>query len=232
MSERPTLLLIHGAWHGAWAWNASRELLEERGWRVSTVDLPTVHAADPTGLSLSDDAAAVAEAIDAITGSVVVIAHSYGGVPTTQAAAAESVEHIVYVSAFALDVGESLLAAVGGEAPSWWDVRGSLVSAGTPQETPTDLFFHDVDPPAAAAAVAQLRPQSRLAFEESLTVAAWHSKPSTFIVTEQDRIFAPEAQEALATRAGSRIVRMDTSHSPFLSQPKEFVDAIEEAIGR
>jgi len=232
MSERPTLLLVHGAWHGAWAWNASRKLLEERGWRVSTVDLPTVHATDPTGLSLRDDAAAVADAIDAIKGSVVVVAHSYGGMPTTQAATAESVEQIVYISAFALDVGESLLAAVGGEAPSWWDVRGSLVTAGTPEETPFDLFFHDVDSPTADTAVARLRPQSRLAFEESLTVAAWHSKPSTFIITEQDRIFAPEVQESLATRAGSRIVRMDTSHSPFLSQPKEFVDAIEAAVGR
>lgn len=230
MSERPTLLLVHGAWHGAWAWDTARGILQERGWRVETVELPTVNADDPVGLHLVDDATAVADAIAAIEGPVAVIAHSYGGVPTSQGATADNVTTIVYVAAFALDAGESLLAAVGGEAPSWWNVAGPLVTAGTEQEPPVSLFFHDVDPVVAADAVARLRPQSRLAFEEPLTRAAWHDKPSTFIIAEQDAIVPPSAQEALAARAGSRVVRMDTSHSPFLSQPERFVDEIEAAL--
>ncbi|RKT36133.1 pimeloyl-ACP methyl ester carboxylesterase [Microbacterium sp. AG1240] len=229
MSEKPTLLLVHGAWHGAWAWNPVASILENRGWAVERIDLPTVHAADPVGLHLADDADAITAAIAAIDGPVVVVAHSYGGVPTTQAATADNVQHIVYVAAFALDEGESLLGAVGGVAPSWWVVDGPLATAGTDDEPPASIFFADVDADAAAAASARLKPQSVLAFQEPLTEVAWRTKPSTYIVTEQDAIFPVPAQEGLAARAGSTVRRLDTSHSPFLSQPEAVADIIEEA---
>ena len=229
MSEKPTLLLVHGAWHGAWAWDPLAAILEHRGWTVERIDLPTVHAASPEGLHLSDDADSVSAAIAAIDGPVVVVAHSYGGVPTTQAATAENVQHIVYIAAFVLDEGESLLAAVGGVAPSWWVVEGPLATAGTDEEPPVSLFFADVEADAATAAAARLKPQSVLAFQEPLTTVAWRAKPSTFIVTEQDAIFPVPAQEALAARAGSTVRRLDTSHSPFLSQPAAVADIIEEA---
>lgn len=231
MSERPTLLLVHGAWHGAWAWEPLAAILEGRGWSVETIDLPTVHAEHPAGLHLSDDADAVAQAIDAIPGPVVVIAHSYGGVPTTQAAVADNVQHIVYIAAFALDEGESLIGAVGGVAPSWWVIDGPLATAGTAAEPALGLFFADVEPAAAAAAVSQLKAQSVLAFQEPLTRAAWRTKPSTYIVTGQDAIFPVPAQEGLAARAGSTVRRVDASHSPFLSQPEAVADLIEEAAG-
>ena len=82
---------------------------------------------------LYDDAAAVREAIDAIDGPVTVVAHSYGGIVATEGAA--GVEHIVYVAAFMLDVGESLYAAVGGQAPDWWELSddGSLMHAVAPR---------------------------------------------------------------------------------------------------
>ncbi|GAA3773350.1 alpha/beta hydrolase [Microbacterium kribbense] len=229
MSAQPTLLLVHGAWHGAWCWAPLKGILEARGWTVETVDLPTVHADDIVGLHLADDADAVAQAIAAIDGPVVVVAHSYGGVPTTQAARADNVQHIVYLAAFALDVGESLLGAVGGVAPSWWVVDGPLATAGTDAEPAASLFYGDLDAAAAAAAVAQLKPQSVLAFQEPLTEAAWHSKPTTFLVTGKDAIFPPEAQEGLAARAGSSVQHLATSHSPFLSQPEAVADIIEEA---
>lgn len=231
MSERPTILLVHGAWHGSWAWKPLAEILEARGWRVESVDLPTVHALEPAGLRLADDALAVSEAIDAINGPVVVVAHSYGGVPTTQAALADNVHHIVYIAAFVLDEGESLLAAVGGVAPSWWVVDGPLATAGTREEPAESLFFADLNPDAAAAAVARLKAQSVLAFQDPLTEVAWRTKPSTYIVTGQDAVFPPPAQEALAARASSTIRRLDTSHSPFLSQPEAVADIIEEAMG-
>lgn len=229
MSERPTLLLVHGAWHGSWAWEPLTAVLENRGWAVETVDLPTVHAADPIGLHVTDDADAIADAIAAIDGPVVVVAHSYGGVPTTQGALAENVQHIVYIAAFVLDEGESLLGAVGGVAPSWWVIDGPLATAGTVEEPPASLFFGDVDPDVAAAAVARLKAQSVLAFQEPITAVAWRTKPSTFIVTEQDAVYPVPAQEALAARAGSTVRRLDTSHSPFLSQPEAVADIIEEA---
>jgi pimeloyl-ACP methyl ester carboxylesterase len=141
------------------------------------------------------------------------------------------VQHIVYIAAFVLDEGESLLGAVGGVAPSWWVVDGPLATAGSAEEPAVSLFFADVDPDTAAAAVSQLKPQSVLAFQEPLTKVAWRTNPSTYIVTGRDAIFPPPAQEALAARAGSVIRRLDTSHSPFLSQPEAVADIIEEAAG-
>src|SRR5262245_57894474 len=101
---RPTLLFVHGAWHGSWCWEPVRQILSERGWTTAAVDLPTVHAPDKAALGMAADADAVRAAIDAIDGDVVVAAHSYGGVPTTQGADADNVTHIVYISAFVLDI--------------------------------------------------------------------------------------------------------------------------------
>lgn len=136
MSETPAILLVHGAWHGAWCWDAVRDILESRGRTVHTIDLPTVHAPNKAELDLADDARAVRAAVDAIAGPVVVVAHSYGGVPTTQGlAGASNVAHIVYIAAFALDAGESLLGAVGGVPPTWWMVDGPLTTAGCSSTT-------------------------------------------------------------------------------------------------
>src|SRR5690606_16972926 len=104
--SNPTLLFVHGAWHGAWCWEPAASRLPEQGWRVQTVDLPTVHAPNKAELGMFDDAEAVSEAIEAIDGPVVVVAHSYGGVPTTQGADLPNVQHVVYVAAFALSEGQ------------------------------------------------------------------------------------------------------------------------------
>jgi len=231
MSVRPTLLLVHGAWHGAWCWDELIRVLTERGWEARAIDLPTVHAPHKETLGMQDDADAVRAAIDAVAGPVVVVAHSYGGVPVTQGAHASNVQHIVYVAAFALDEGESLLAAVGGVEPDWWHVDGLLATAGDELRPPRELFFADVAPDVAAAASARLLPQAVRSFRDTVTSVAWRNTPTTYVITEQDGIFPLPAQEALAARSGSAAPRLDTSHSPFLSQPDALADIIEIAAG-
>lgn len=226
---RPTLLFVHGAWHGAWCWAPLRQLLEERGWTTAAVDLPTVHAADKAALGMAADADAVGAAVAAVGGDVVVVAHSYGGVPTTQGAVADNVAHIVYISAFVLDEGESLLSGVGGVQPDWWNVNGGIAAAGTDAHRPQDLFYGDLPPAAADAATAQLTTQSVRAYLDEVTATAWRGRPTTYVITERDAIFPPEAQAALAARAGSAAVRLATSHSPFLSQPAAVASIIERA---
>jgi len=230
---RPTLLFVHGAWHGSWCWEPVRQLLEKRGWGTAAVDLPTVHAPDKAALGMAADADAVRAAIDAIAGDVVVVAHSYGGVPTTQGADAGNVTHIVYISAFVLDTGESLFAAVGGVQPDWWDVGDDgLAMAGTDAHPAQGLFYADLAAAEADAAVAQLTTQSVRAYHDTVTSTAWRGRPTTYVITEQDAIFPVAAQEALAARAGSNGVRLATSHSPFLSQPAAVADIIERAAGQ
>jgi pimeloyl-ACP methyl ester carboxylesterase len=220
----PTLLLVHGAWHGSWCWEPVRTRLTARGWRVETVDLPSVApAAGRPGLH--DDARAVRAALDAIDGQAVVVAHSYGGAPVSEGAVgASNVAHLVYVTAFQLDEGESLLSAVGGQPPSWWKVDGDLFTPLTPHE----IFYGDVEPDVAAAAVGRLRPQSYSVASDQLTGAAWKTVPSTYVVCENDNAIPVFAQEAMAQRAG-HVERLPASHSPFLSHPAELTALIEAA---
>jgi pimeloyl-ACP methyl ester carboxylesterase len=226
----PTILLVHGAWHGAWCWDAVIPLLEARGRTVQAIDLPTVHAPNKAELALADDVQAVTDAVAAIDGPLVVVAHSYGGVPTTQAlVGAANVQHIVYIAAFALDAGESLLGAVGGVPPTWWMVDGPLTTAGNAAEPAEGLFFNDLPADVAAANVARLTSQATKPFGEEITQAAWATIPSTYILTERDAIFPVFAQEALSGRAGSTVHRFDTGHSPFLSQPQATADIIAAA---
>ena len=105
MAERSTVVLVHGAWHGAWCWDEVAARLRADGAPVVAVDLPSV----ASGGDMYDDARSVRETIAAAGGETVVVGHSYGGVVITEAAAgAEGVRHLVYLAAFMLDEGESL----------------------------------------------------------------------------------------------------------------------------
>src|SRR5690348_13899010 len=135
---QPALLLVHGAWLGAWTWDKVRAELSARGWEVHTVDLPSVADVGGPRFGLHDDAAVVAQRIKDIARPVVVVAHSYGGTVATQAAAGlTNVRHILYVCAFPLDVGESLF-ALTGNLP-WWKIDGDTVTVLGADE----LFFRD-----------------------------------------------------------------------------------------
>ncbi|MEV7690325.1 alpha/beta fold hydrolase [Streptomyces bungoensis] len=211
-TTRPTLLLVHGAWHGSWCWERLTPVLDADGWTTRTVDLPS--AGSEAGVR--DDARVVLEALARTAGPVVVVAHSYGGVPATQAVAeAANVSHVVYLAAYQLDVGESLLSHHGAPAPA--DPGGFQAVP----DHPVPLFYADAPAADAQAAAARLVPQSTKSFSDTLTAAGWHTVPSTYVVCEQDQALPPGDQERLAVRSGS-VHRIASGHSPFLSMPEEF----------
>jgi len=220
-----TLLLVHGAWHGSWCWSALLPELE--GIDVRTVELPSSGSDADTVAGLDEDVAVVRAALDDIDGPVVVAAHSYGGIPVSEAvSAADDVRDLVYVCAFMLDAGESLLAAIGGEAPPWWEEDAGAIAV----RTPVEIFYADVDPAVAADSTSRLALQSRASFEQPLRRAAWHDAPSTYVVCTQDAAIPPPAQEAMSQRAG-RVERMDTSHSPFLAEPAGLAAILRDRVG-
>lgn len=228
MSTPPVLLLVHGAWHGPWCW---RQLIDE----LPDVDVRTVALPSSGGFpgalgDLRDDAAAVAEAVAAVDGPVVVVAHSYGGAPVTEAlGSADNVRRLVYLCAFQMEAGDSLLSSVGGTPPPWWEVHeeeGYIVPL-----TPEQVFYGDVEPELRRRAVARIGLQSLAAFSQPLTRAAWHTLPSTYIVCAADRAIPPAAQEAMSTRAQA-VRRLETSHSPFLSRPAELAALLREELAR
>jgi pimeloyl-ACP methyl ester carboxylesterase len=226
--ESPTVVLVHGAWHGPWAWNEVERRLADEGIDVLTVDLPSVGEDSDADADLDDDAAAVRAVIDSVDGPVVVVAHSYGGAPTTQGAAgADNVEHIVYLTAFMLDEGESLFGLVGGVAPDWWLVADDGESLMP--DRPDEIFFNDVSEDATRAAVQQLAPQSMAAVKSPVTAVAWRDVPTTYVICDRDNAIPVPAQEMLAGRADN-VTRLDASHSPFLSQPDAVVGVIRGVL--
>lgn len=225
MPENPTLLLVHGAWHGSWCWDSLLPHLD--GLDVRTVDLPSAGDGRSEPAGLHADAAVVRAAATAISGPVVVCGHSYGGAVVSQAVAGlDNVAHIVFLCAFVLAKGESVASIGGGTPPSWWDIRadGYVVPLN-----PGQVFYQDVSAADTTASIARLRPQSMTAFTDVLTEAAWESVPSTYVVCTEDEAIPPFAQRQMAARAGT-VRELDTSHSPFLSRPELVAGLLFQAV--
>lgn len=214
----PTLVLVHGAWHRTSVWRLLLDQLPDIN--VQTVQLPSSAPVPVQQLGdMYDDARAIRAAVEAIEGPVMVCAHSYGGVPTSQAVEdLPQVRRLVFLNSFLLDVGESMLANAGGGYPPQWGVheQDGFIEACHPERA----LYNDLPPERAAAAVAELGPQSLRAMVQPLTKAAWRSIPSTYVLGERDATIPPAMSKLFAGRADT-VVRLDTSHSPFLSQPRE-----------
>lgn len=223
----PTVVLVHGAWHGPWAWDKVVPLLAEQGLEARTVDLPSSGPdVDELG-GLADDVATITAILDGIPGPKVLVGHSYGGLPITEAAAGrDDVVHLVYVCAFLLDVGVSLLDAAGGEPMSWWRVSADGRSI-TP-DGPESVFYDDCDPQETAAAVARLTPQSMSSCTTPLRVTAWATIPSTYVVADRDPALPVAVQEMMAAGKAGQLRHIDSAHSPFFSRPRELVTIIAD----
>jgi pimeloyl-ACP methyl ester carboxylesterase len=224
-----SLLIVPGAWHKPGHLNLLADEFPDTV--VRTVAL-TSTGDDPSALGdMHSDAALIKSAAAAIDGPVVVVTHSYGAIPATQAlAGAGNVTRIVYLAAFQLDVGESLLSSIGGAPAPWWNVRGHDGIGGYIEViNPLDVFFGDVDPELARQAASQLGYQSYTATTQELTEVAWRAIPSTYIICENDKALPPFAQELFARRAG-RVKRLSSAHSPFLSQPAALAKLLKDEL--
>ncbi|OJF11003.1 alpha/beta fold hydrolase [Couchioplanes caeruleus] len=221
----PVLVLVHGAWHGAWCWDHLIAELTGRGWpNPAVVDLPSATGDSDAGLY--DDARAVRQHLARFDEPVVVLAHSYGGMPVTEAAAdVPNVRQLVYLSAHMLDEGESLVSPIGGP---WYPPENRSIA---PPENPRELFYHDVPAEIADDAASRLRPQSARSFEEPLTRAAWKSIRSAYIVCDQDRVFPEGLADKLAPKA-DLVRRLPGSHSPFLARPATLADTLEDVVSQ
>ncbi|MET7694661.1 alpha/beta hydrolase [Streptomyces sp. NPDC005483] len=224
-TRAPHFLLVHGAWHGSWCWRELQDLLTQRGWTSHTVDLPSVVPEGAEGRlpGLLDDARVVREAIDALEAPLVVVGHSYGGAPVTQAAVgAANVAHLVYVSAFALDEGESLMTCFG-EQPDLSTVEGVIPV----RENPETTLYNDVPDDKRDAALARLLPQSALSFAEPVNRAAWKALPSSYVLCDDDQSLPPSYQEPFAQRTGTTY-HLPSGHTPLLSMPDKLADLLDE----
>jgi pimeloyl-ACP methyl ester carboxylesterase len=216
-----TVVLVHGAFADGSSWEKVIPLLQAKGLKVVAVQNPLT--------SLGDDVAATKRAIDSQMGPVILVGHSWGGVVITEAGNEPRVAALVYVAAFAPDAGESVSdAAKGTPAPPGSasirpDAAGflSLTPEGVAQNFAQDL-------PAAETKVMAVTqgPIAAKAFDEKVTTAAWKTKPSWFVVSEQDRMIQPDLERAMAKKINAKVTSLPSSHVAMLSHPKEVADVI------
>jgi len=239
-SNLATVVLVHGAWHGAWCWERVVGPLRDAGVDVVTPNLPG-HGGDPGPLAdLHGDAKRVRDVLDSLDAPVVLLGHSYGGAVITEAGDHPAVAHLVYLCAFALGEGETV--ATGGAndpdtAAISQEGRLDPVASFVPNADGTAVtvtrdgaiaaLYNDCDAESIEWALARLGPQPLITFQQAPVALAWRSKPSTYAVCAQDEAIHPELQRVMARRC-STSVEWPTGHSPFLCRPELVVDLLRE----
>jgi len=219
-----TIVLVHGAWADGSSWNRVIPVLLDK-------DLPVIAAQLPL-TSIEDDLAATNRIVVDIAGPIVLVGHSWGGMAITQAGTNPKVAGLVYVSAFAPDVGESGSDLIGAHLTPPALSTVITDSEGFVYQT-ADGMLNNIAPdiPAAEARILAVT-QGRLAgkaFGQTVTAIAWRTKPSWYIVTTDDRVVSAELQAALAKRMEARTTLLHSSHMSLLSHPNEVAAVIEEA---
>jgi pimeloyl-ACP methyl ester carboxylesterase len=224
-SSYPTVVLVHGAFADASGFAGIIRELQTAGVEVQAPPVPL--------RGVAFDADTVAAHVAAIDGPVVLVGHSYGGAVITQASDhLDNVVGLVYLAAFGLDVGES--------ADSSQAVPGPSLLANNARVTPYDAlgaasgpdlfidpakfretFCADVPAELAAVMAASQRPIATTALSEKCTSAGWKSKPTSYLISAQDRTINPDSQRFMAGRMGGRIETIDASHCALISRPVE-----------
>ncbi|MFS8198515.1 alpha/beta fold hydrolase [Streptomyces sp. CWNU-52B] len=226
------VVFVHGACvrDGSWWWHRTAGLLAARGVSSVAPALPSCGEAGPpggvAGPGLPEDVAAVRRVLRTGDEPTVVVAHSYGGIVTAEAAAGiGSVRHLVLVSSYLPEVGQSLSEfGDGGPAP-FLDVDPEAGTFGVRPELLVDTFLQDCDSEVRAQAADHLARQSVHVTGQPVGAAAWRQVPSTYVVCAQDRGTPPRSQREFARRAGD-VVEVDAGHHPFLSRPEVVRDLL------
>jgi pimeloyl-ACP methyl ester carboxylesterase len=221
------IVLVHGAFADGSSWNPVIRILQDHGYNATAVQIPLT--------SLADDVAATKRALARQTGPVILVGHSWGGVVITEAGMDANVVGLVYVAAFAPDVGE-VVGDLGKSYPPPEALAAPIVDAHGFMTLSSDAIAKHFawDLPAADARVlaATQGPINASAFAAKVSGAAWKTKPSWFIVGQKDQAIAPDLERFHAKRMHATTTELDTSHVPMLSKPDEVAAVIMDAAAK
>ena len=227
------LIFVHGALvrDGDWWWHRTAELLERRtGVRSRSVALPScgeIAGAEMAG-GLVADAAALRAQLDSVD-SAIVVGHSYGGTVIAEAGRHPAIAHLLYVSSYLPDIGQSQGAIMSGESDpvSIGDNGdGTLGVSGYDSASFAARFLQDADPAAQEEAWERVTTQAASAFITPTTAEGWDGVDSTYLVCADDRSTSIELQRFHAGRA-TRSVELPTGHHPFITRPDLVVQQLE-----
>ncbi|VVE57655.1 alpha/beta fold hydrolase [Pandoraea anhela] len=215
------VVLVHGAFADGSSWAKVIPLLQQKGLHVTSVQNPLT--------SLTDDVAAATRAIHRQKGPVILVGHSWAGSVITQAGNDDQVKALVYVAAFAPDSGQSSNEMKKDVPAPAWAAEIHKDSAGyltLSDKAIAEEFAQDVTPDEARWLAATQGPWYSGCVTEKIEHAAWHEKPSWYVLTTKDHVVPPELQARLAKQMGAKVFSLETSHVPMVSQPDEVAAAI------
>ncbi len=222
---KPTVVLVHGAWGDGSGWSRVIPLLTERGIRVYAVQNPTT--------SLAADVAATNHILDVADGPVVLVGHSWGGTVITEAGHHPKVAALVYVAAFAPDIGQSTgdqVAAyptppglseisLDSQGGYWMSLNGWINCVAQDLPEAEARLLHALQPPLGATT-----------FSDKVTSAAWAERPNWYVVSSEDKAVSVELQHALSKTLMARTTELASSHMSILSHPQAVADVILDAV--
>lgn len=217
------VVLVHGAFADGSGWRGVYDQLTQRGYRVTIVQNPLT--------SLADDVAATHRALERQDGPAILVGHSWGGTVITEAGVHPKVAGLVYVSAFAPDVGEDTAQQYVGFAAS----PDFVIDPATDGFGFVSLekfkagFAADTSDADAAFMRDSQVPINLSAFGEKLTHAAWKTKPSHAVIATEDKAIDVPLLRHMARRIGATVTEVSASHALFLTQPKVVADVIDRA---
>lgn len=245
--DAPTVILVHGAFQDARAWDAVLPLLRDRGLRTVAVNLPGREGDGiaPADVALDDYRDAVLRAVDAQSGPVVLVGHSFGGITISNVAerAPEKVRMLVYVAGYLpqADAADQSMARLA-ETDQWnrfnkarqnFLPSADYSTATVLAEDQVMLFCEACTPDAQARtrALMQREPLKPAATPVQLTAARYGAVPKAYIHTVADNAVSYTLQQRMvAATPVARTITLQTGHSPFLEAPQTLADAIAEAI--
>jgi pimeloyl-ACP methyl ester carboxylesterase len=225
VTGRPNIILVHGAWADGSCWSRVIERLQAEDFMVRAPQFALG--------SLADDVARLRQVLEFQNAPTIVVGHSYGGqIMSALGTDAPNVVGLVYIAAFGLDEGESLgaLLSQGPVTPSlehlFTDSRGF---GWLSEDDFVNHFAADVEPIQAKVMYAVQQALASTAFTDVMGVPAWKSKPSWYLVAQNDEAIPPDVERMFASRMGATTVEIPSSHVAMVSHPGEVADLIEKA---
>src|SRR5208283_3302593 len=223
-SALAAIVLVHGGFVDGSGWEDVYKILKKDGYNVSIVQNATI--------TLADDVVATRKVIHDQTKPVVLVGHSYGGVVISEAGNDPKVARLVYIAAFAPDAGESVNTLIsdpppGAPAPPILPPQDGFLFLDKAKFAAS--FAADVDAERAAFMADSQVPWGVEALSGVVKKAAWKTKPSWYLITTEDKMIPPPAQQFMSKRAGSTVVEVAGSHAIYESQPSAVAKLIETA---
>jgi pimeloyl-ACP methyl ester carboxylesterase len=239
-------VLVHGAWHGAWAWDTIVPRLQAAGHAAIAVDLPGngIDKTPPQEVTLGLYADHVSRIVDSIKGPIVLVGHSMGGATVAQTCELrpDRIALAIYLCAFLLPDGISVLEFYGKYLKP--EMRGAharvtystdnLCSSIDPVSA-VKVFYQHAEPALAEAAARRLTPQPEGARGSRLHTsdARFGSVPRVYIEARDDRsVHLPLQRQMQALTPCHAVYGLDSDHAPQLSQPDALTDLLLQALAR